>query len=78
MFAGQVGIAGHIKVADGTKAGAQAGIAGDVRQENTTILGSPAIDYKTFLKASVVFKKLPELKSRIDEIEKQIGQMKNC
>lgn len=77
MFAGQVGIAGHLKIADGTKAGAQAGIAGDVKEENSTILGSPAIDYKQFLKSSVIFKKLPELKSRIDIIEKKIEALKN-
>jgi len=72
MFAGQVGIAGHLKVADGTKAGAQAGIAGDIKEENTTILGSPSMDFRQFMKSYVVFRKLPEMKSKIDSIEKEI------
>ncbi len=76
MFGGQVGIAGHNKIADGTKIGAQAGILGDIKEENTIILGTPAIEYKQFLKSSVVFKKLPELKSKIDLLEKEIESLK--
>jgi UDP-3-O-[3-hydroxymyristoyl] glucosamine N-acyltransferase len=76
MVGGQVGIAGHIRIADRTKIGAQAGILGDVKEENTVILGSPAIDYKQFLKSSVVFKRLPELKSKVENIEKEIESLK--
>ena len=77
MFAGQVGITGHIKIADGTKIGAKAGVAGEVREENSVILGSPAIDYKQFLKSSVLFRKLPEIKTKIDQMEKDIQALKN-
>ncbi|MCX6321545.1 MAG: UDP-3-O-(3-hydroxymyristoyl)glucosamine N-acyltransferase [Bacteroidia bacterium] len=76
MFGGQVGIAGHIKIANGTKIGAQAGILGEIKEENTIILGSPAIDYKQFFKSSVIFKKLPELKIKIDTLEKEIESLK--
>ena len=76
MFAGQVGIVGHIKIADGSKIGAQAGILGDIKEENTIILGSPAFDYKQFLKSSVIFKKLPEMKIRIDKLEKELEFLK--
>lgn len=76
MFGGQVGIAGHIKIANGTKIGAQAGILGEVKEENTIILGSPAIDYKQFFKSSVIFKKLPELKIKIDVLEKEVESLK--
>ena len=76
MFGGQVGIAGHIKIANGTKIGAQAGILGEVKEENTIILGSPAIDYKQFFKSAVIFKKLPELKIKIDVLGKEIESLK--
>jgi UDP-3-O-[3-hydroxymyristoyl] glucosamine N-acyltransferase len=76
MFGGQVGIAGHLKIADGTKIGAQGGILGDIKEENTVILGSPAIEIKQFLRSSVVFKKLPELKTKIDLLEKEIESLK--
>jgi UDP-3-O-[3-hydroxymyristoyl] glucosamine N-acyltransferase len=77
MFGGQAGVAGHIRVAHGTKIGAQAGIGGDVKEENTVIIGSPAFDFKTFMKSSVVFRKLPDLKNRVDKIEKDIESLKN-
>jgi len=76
MFGGQVGIAGHIKIADGTKIGAQSGIPGDVKKENSILLGYPAIDHRDFLRCSVVFRKLPELRIRVDALEKGIESLK--
>jgi UDP-3-O-[3-hydroxymyristoyl] glucosamine N-acyltransferase len=76
MFGGQVGLAGHIKIADGTKIGAQGGVLGAVKEENTAIIGSPAIDVRQFMKCSVIFKKLPEMKSKIDSMEKEIESLK--
>ncbi len=76
MFGGQVGLAGHIKVAAGTKIGAQGGVAGDIKLENTTIIGSPAIEFRNFLKSSVIFKKLPEMKSKLDSMERDVDVLK--
>ena len=76
MFGGQVGLSGHLKIANGTKIGAQGGILGDVKEENTTIIGSPAIELRLFLKSSVLFKRLPEMKLKIDSIEKEIESLK--
>jgi UDP-3-O-[3-hydroxymyristoyl] glucosamine N-acyltransferase len=77
MFGGQVGISGHVKVPNGTKIGAQAGIPGDVKEENAVLLGTPAFDLKQFLRSSVVFKKLPEMKIKLDSLEKEIESLKN-
>ena len=76
MFGGQIGIGGHIKIANGTKIGAQSGLITAVKEENTTILGSPAIDYKQFFKSSVIFKNLPDIKRRIDTLEKEMESLK--
>jgi UDP-3-O-[3-hydroxymyristoyl] glucosamine N-acyltransferase len=76
MFGGQVGISGHIRIADGSKIGAQAGVGGDVKEENTVILGTPAFEIKQFLRSSVVFKKLPDIKMRIDSLEKEVESLK--
>jgi UDP-3-O-[3-hydroxymyristoyl] glucosamine N-acyltransferase len=76
MFGGQVGVAGHIKIADGTRVGAQAGIIGEIKEENRAIIGSPAIDYKQFLRCSVIFNKLPEIKVKVDSMEKDIESLK--
>jgi UDP-3-O-[3-hydroxymyristoyl] glucosamine N-acyltransferase len=76
MFGGQVGLAGHLKIANGSKIGAQGGILGDIKEENTTILGSPAIELKQFLRSTVIFRKLPEIKAKIDSLEKEIESLK--
>lgn len=72
MFAGQVGIAGHLRVANGTIIGAQSGVAGNIKKENSVYLGYPAFEHKDYLRSSVIFRKLPELKAKIEELEKQI------
>lgn len=77
MFAGQVGVMGHITVADGTKIGAQSGIAGAVKKPDSVLIGSPAIEYQNFMKSFVVFKKLPEMKSSLDKIEKEFKKSDN-
>jgi UDP-3-O-[3-hydroxymyristoyl] glucosamine N-acyltransferase len=76
MVGGQVGIVGHLKVADNTKIGAQSGVAADIREQNQILTGSPAIEHRTFLKSSVIFKKLPELKSKIDYLEQELEFLK--
>jgi len=76
MFGGQVGISGHIKIADGTKIGAQSGIPGDVKKENSILLGYPAFDHRDFLRCAVIFKKLPELKMKIETLEKRLESLK--
>ncbi|MBN2863422.1 MAG: UDP-3-O-(3-hydroxymyristoyl)glucosamine N-acyltransferase [Bacteroidales bacterium] len=77
MFAGQVGIAGHLKIADGTKLGAQSGVPGDIKKENSVLTGYPAIDHRNFLRSAIVFKSLPDMKSKIDNIERIVESLKN-
>ena len=76
MFAGQVGIAGHLKIADGVKIAAQAGIPGNIKEENSIVMGSPAFDHRLFLRSSIVFKKLPEFKTKIESLEKEVELLK--
>jgi len=72
MFAGQVGLAGHIIVADGVKVGAQSGLNSSIIQPSSTVMGSPAMNYHDWLKSSVVVRRLPDLKKKVDEMEKQL------
>lgn len=76
MLAGQVGVAGHLKVADGSILAAQAGVAGSIKKDNSVFLGTPAMDHKQFLRSYVVFKILPDLKTRIENLEKNIESIK--
>ena len=72
VIAGQVGIVGHIKIAAKTKIGAQSGVSKSIENEGMAIQGSPAFDYKQNLKSQVIFRKLPELQKKLEELEEKI------
>ena len=69
-------MAGHITIADQTKSGAQAGIANSIKTPGQTVIGSPAIDAKSYMKSYAVYRKLPELYKQIAEMQKQIDELK--
>ena len=71
---GQAGFVGHIEVADGTQVQAQSGVAASVKQPGTALYGSPALPYGDYLRSYAVFKKLPELYKKINELLKLNGQ----
>ena len=70
MFAGQVGLAGHISIADGVKIGAQSGLNSSIKKPDSTLLGSPVMDYQDCIKSYVIVRRLPDLKKKVDELEK--------
>lgn len=76
MFGGQVGVAGHATIANRTMAGAQTGIHSSVKKEGQTIQGSPAIDGKNFWRSSVVFKQLPELNATVNQLKRELDELK--
>ncbi len=71
ILSGQVGVAGHLTIGNNVIATAQTGIPTSV-PENQIISGYPAIPNREWLKASVVFAKLPELQKEIRELKKQL------
>lgn len=75
MFGGQVGISPHLKIADGVKAGAQAGIPSDIKKEGSIVLGSPASDISAQRRSMAVYKNLPELRSRLSDLEKIVEEL---
>lgn len=76
MFGGQVGISPHIRIADGVKAGAQAGIPSDIKKEGSIVLGSPASDISAQKRSMAVYKNLPELRSRLSDLEKIVEELR--
>ncbi len=71
MIGGQVGIVGHVKIADRTRIQAQSGVSADVSEPGTALYGSPAFSYSSFLRSFAVFKKLPELLKRLQDLERK-------
>lgn len=74
VFAGQVGVAGHITIGRGTIATAQTGIPNST-DPGSFVSGYPAISNREWLKSSVVFKKLPELRKQVQELERRIADL---
>ena len=72
VIGGQVGFVGHIRIADKTSVGAQSGIGKSITKTGTAVQGSPAFDYKENLKSQVIFRKLPLLQKKLDELEEKI------
>jgi UDP-3-O-[3-hydroxymyristoyl] glucosamine N-acyltransferase len=73
-LAGQVGVAGHLTIGRGTIATAQTGIPNSV-DPGSFISGYPAIDNRDWLKSSAVFRKLPELRKVIADLEKRVAEL---
>ena len=69
---GQVGLSGHIRIGKHSRIAAQAGVISDVK-EGSTLIGAPAFDHKDYMKSYVVFRKLPNLARRIEEINAKLG-----
>lgn len=72
-LAGQVGVAGHLTIGSDVIATAQTGIPSSV-EPGRMISGYPAIDNRDWLKASAVFAQLPELRKRVRELERRLGE----
>ncbi len=75
MISGQVAIGGHISVANGTKVQGQSGVAKTVKEENTALYGTPAFEYRKFLRSQAYFRKLPEMEKRMKTLEKLVKKL---
>lgn len=73
MIAGQVGIAGHLVIANKTSIGAQAGVSKSISEEGQRLIGYPVLDIREYFKSYAIFKKLPEINSRLADLEKKLG-----
>jgi len=75
-LAGQVGVAGHLTIGKGTIATAQTGIPNSV-EPGAFISGYPAIDNRDWLKASAIFRKLPELRKTVADLERRLAKLED-
>lgn len=73
-LAGQVGVSGHITIGKGTIATAQTGIPNSV-EPGSFISGYPAIANRDWLKSSAVFRKLPELRKAIADLDARLAEV---
>jgi UDP-3-O-[3-hydroxymyristoyl] glucosamine N-acyltransferase len=69
MIGGQVGIVGHLQIANGVKIAAQSGVGQSITNEGEVLQGSPAFSIGDYKRSYIVFRKLPELQRRLDQLE---------
>lgn len=73
VIASQTGIAGHLKIGSQVTIGAKSGIMRDV-PDQSKILGVPAVPDKQAKRQWLGIQKLPEILSRLREVEKRLGE----
>jgi len=69
MFSGQVGIVGHLQIADHTIITAQSGISKSITKPGGVYMGSPAFDANKCRKSYVYFRNFDAIVQRIDKLE---------
>jgi UDP-3-O-[3-hydroxymyristoyl] glucosamine N-acyltransferase len=77
MIGGQVGIVGHITIADRVRIAAQSGIGSSIITEGEIVQGSPAFNISDYKRTYVVFRKLPALEKKIQELEQTIADLRH-
>ena len=76
MIGGQVGFAGHITVGDNVGIKAKSGITKNVK-DGQIMQGSLAFGYTDFSKSYIHFKNLPKIVAELEELKKEILNLKN-
>jgi UDP-3-O-[3-hydroxymyristoyl] glucosamine N-acyltransferase len=75
-LAGQVGVSGHLHIGDGSVVGAQAGVIKDV-PARTYVSGYFAKPHDLNLKLLALIDRLPDFKSRLVALEKEVQTLKD-
>jgi len=71
IMAGQAGIAGHIEIGDDAIVGPRCGVAKSV-PSGAVMSGAPEMPHKTWLRVQRVMPQLPDIKKKIDALEKRV------
>ena len=74
ILGGQVGVGGHLTLGDGSTAVGQSGVTNSL-DAHEHVAGYPAVDHQRWRRSSVIFKHLPELKRRLEQLEAQLARL---
>jgi len=77
ILAGQVGVAGHLTIGKGVRATAQTGIPNSL-PDRAFVSGYPAIDNRDWLKASAVFRTLPDLRKQVHDLQRRLAAIESA
>jgi len=73
-FGGQTALAGHLKVGDNVMIGGR-GVATNNVESNQILSGLPLMPHKQWLRASMTFTKLPEMRKEMQSLKKRIEEL---
>lgn len=73
-FGGQVGVGGHLTIGDRVKAVGQSGITNSVEADQF-VSGYPAIANSEWRRSSAVFRKLPEMRRHLKDLEARLQKI---
>jgi len=71
----QSGIVGHLNIANRTIIGGKSGVNHDITKEGEILLGSPVDLIGNTRKSMILYKKLPEIYTRLNQLEKEVKKM---
>jgi UDP-3-O-[3-hydroxymyristoyl] glucosamine N-acyltransferase len=74
MIAGQTGVTGHVRIGARAVVGAKSAVLQSV-DAGSFVTGHPAFEHTKWRKAAVVFRQLPSLRKRVEELEQQIAAL---
>jgi UDP-3-O-[3-hydroxymyristoyl] glucosamine N-acyltransferase len=77
VLGGQAGVADHAVIEAGTMIAAQSGVMSIGKVKQGVYAGYPIIAHRDWLKASALFARLPELKKRIEALEKMLSHLQD-
>ncbi|RLB70521.1 MAG: UDP-3-O-(3-hydroxymyristoyl)glucosamine N-acyltransferase [Deltaproteobacteria bacterium] len=75
-FGGQSAAAGHLTVGDNVMIGARGGAANDVAA-NQVLSGAPLMPHKQWLRSTMVFPKLPEMRKDLQKMKKRLEELES-
>lgn len=75
ILAGKAAIAGHLKIGDGATVGPMCGVAKPVPAGAVVMGQMSEMPFKSWLRVQRTLPKLPELKKRLDALEKQFKEL---
>ncbi|MBW2522383.1 MAG: UDP-3-O-(3-hydroxymyristoyl)glucosamine N-acyltransferase [Deltaproteobacteria bacterium] len=74
VVGGQAGLKGHIHLDDGSMVAAKSGVHSSLAK-GEVVAGLPAIPHKEWLKASIIFGKLPKMLRELSEVKKRLEKV---
>jgi UDP-3-O-[3-hydroxymyristoyl] glucosamine N-acyltransferase len=76
VLAGQAGVTGHVRLGRGAIVGAKSAVTKDI-DAGTHVVGIPAIEEKAWRDATVLLRRLPQLRDELRDLEARLSALES-